>query len=210
LAEVLIALVIIGIVAAITVPTIISNVDERERSAKVKKAYSTLANAFTRLKADGIDNDYVAVNVNSENITNYLANYLVTTKVCYFKKGCWNSGNTRYLNGDIVYSNRNGMGIGGNPITAILNDGTFIDLEVFSSGSINKYFGVTVKKDTLAIFFDINGDKKPNVIGKDIFAAYWSDNGFVPAFKGKNQEAIEENCSNSGTGMACINKYLQK
>ena len=46
LAEILITLSILGVVAAITIPTIINKNSEKITVAKVKKIYATLNNAF--------------------------------------------------------------------------------------------------------------------------------------------------------------------
>ena len=59
LAEVLITLVVIGVIAAITVPTIVANYRREATSAKLKKFYSTLHQVSYRAKADGKDwNDW--------------------------------------------------------------------------------------------------------------------------------------------------------
>lgn len=52
LAEVLIVLGIVGIVAEMTVPVIVNNVNEATYNAGVKKAYSTLSQALLRIQAD--------------------------------------------------------------------------------------------------------------------------------------------------------------
>ena len=44
LAEVLITLVVIGIIAAITVPVVMANHKKTETAAKLKKFYSTMSN----------------------------------------------------------------------------------------------------------------------------------------------------------------------
>ncbi|MBR1753551.1 pilin, partial [bacterium] len=46
LAEVLITLGIIGVVAALTIPTLMQNLNRRDTVAKVRSAYSTFSNAF--------------------------------------------------------------------------------------------------------------------------------------------------------------------
>ena len=46
LAEVLITLVIIGVIAAITVPTLMAQYRKKEYVTQLKKAYSTLSNGF--------------------------------------------------------------------------------------------------------------------------------------------------------------------
>lgn len=54
----------------------------------------------------------------------------------------------------------------------------------------------------------INGDKKPNVIGKDIYIlVYEPDRGLLPAGIDKTKEEIENNCTN-GYGYWCL-AYLK-
>ncbi len=52
LAEVLITLAVIGVVAAMTIPTLVSKYHEKQRITQLKKAYSVLNQAFTRAVAD--------------------------------------------------------------------------------------------------------------------------------------------------------------
>ncbi|MCD7879374.1 MAG: prepilin-type N-terminal cleavage/methylation domain-containing protein [Candidatus Gastranaerophilales bacterium] len=215
LSEILITLVIIGIIAAITIPPIHAEYTEKERISKVKKTYAMFANAMTRVKADGGDTIFDIKNNNDEIISNwfntYLKNYLITTKICYNEAGCWNEGDSYNLNGSTVYCNRKGIGIGTNIITAILNDGTFIIIDSYSEASIASYFGVDIDSNAgLIVFFDINGSKKPNTLGKDIFAAVWTKNGFVPAYANRTSSEIDKDCSSSGKGYSCIQKYLIK
>ncbi len=55
LAEVLITLGIIGVVAALTIPTLVQNYQEKVTVNKVKKMYSTLSNAYELIKIDNGD-----------------------------------------------------------------------------------------------------------------------------------------------------------
>lgn len=196
-------------------PYIISNYTEKERYAKVKKVYSTIANALTRARADGVQMDYEVSNNSDENMRQwfdtYIAKYFITTKICYDAAGCWNKGDSKYMNGSNAYCNRAGVGIGYNIISFILNDGTYVIIDSYSKGSILSYFGVNIDtNDGLIFYFDINGEKKPNVIGRDIFAVVWTENGLVPAYKDKTASQKSSDCSPSGTGMSCINKYLKQ
>ena len=52
LAEVLITLGVIGIVAAMTMPTLLVQNRERENTAKLQKIYSTMTQAYTRAVAE--------------------------------------------------------------------------------------------------------------------------------------------------------------
>ena len=214
LAETLITLVIIGIIAAVTIPTITVFYNEYEKTAKIRKTYATLNNALSLAIVLGGDsvfdvsaNDFTTV---QNYFDNYLKDRLSVTKVCYNKKGCWNSGDTKYLKGGNVYYNRTGIGIGADIITAVLADGTFINVDVYGSSSIWTYFGTKVQNNGLVIFFDINGEKEPNTVGKDIFAVIYSSKGLVPVYNDKTQEQIKNDCSKTGTGYSCIREYLKK
>jgi type II secretory pathway pseudopilin PulG len=48
----LITLGIIGVVAAMTIPTLMAKINERQTVSKLKKAYSTLSNAYRMLEGD--------------------------------------------------------------------------------------------------------------------------------------------------------------
>ena len=54
LAEVLITLGIIGVVAAMTLSTVISKIQDKQNIAKWKKEYSVISNAFNEVVADGV------------------------------------------------------------------------------------------------------------------------------------------------------------
>ena len=216
LAEVLITLVIIGVVAAITVPTLQANYLERERVARVKKTYSILNQAMIRVRATGADMMFEEIDGNSQKIKEwydeYLGPFLITTKVCYQKAGCWNEGDTKWLNGSTHSYNKTGVGLGSDIITAVLNDGTLINIDGFSVADMDKLFGIDAEGTAgFVVYFDINGVKKPNTIGKDIFCAVYSaDIGFVPAYAHRKMPQIDSDCSSTGKGTSCIIKYLNK
>ena len=78
LTEVLITLVIIGIVAAITVPTIIANYNEHDKISKIRKTYSTINNALSLSIINGGDDVYNVEANDFKTVENYFNNYLKT------------------------------------------------------------------------------------------------------------------------------------
>lgn len=216
LAEVLITLVIIGVVAAITMPTIQANSQERERIAKVKKTFSVLNQAMIRVRATGADMMFEEVDGDAQKIAewfdDYMAPFLVTTKVCYQSKGCWSEGTTKWYNGTNNTGSRSGIGLGSDIVSAVLNDGTFICIDAFSAADMRNSFGINAEGEAgFVVYFDINGKRKPNTIGKDIFiVVYSADVGFLPAYAHKPLTEINNDCSSSGKGISCVNKYLSK
>lgn len=216
LAEVLITLAIIGVIAAITVPVLHANYTEQERISRVKKVYSVFANAMTFVKADG--GDYVLESGNNidsmkEWFDTYLAPRLVTTKVCYSTSGCWNDKYIKKPNGDKFTSlgSNDSHGLGAYNISAVMNDGTLINIDDYSYTQITNILGVDSSESGMGIIFDINGVKEPNTLGKDVFVlVYTHELGVVPAYKDRTVAEITTDCSKTGSGISCINKYLKQ
>lgn len=85
LAEVLITLAIIGVVAAITIPALINNTNEKECKVAWKKEYAALSNAYRKLAfEDGGNITYSS----DASVINDVSQYLnVTAKTYYLCNG---------------------------------------------------------------------------------------------------------------------------
>jgi prepilin-type N-terminal cleavage/methylation domain-containing protein len=160
LAEVLITLGIIGVVAALTLPTLTKNYQKRQTEIQVKKTYSLLNNALEMAKKDydtDINNWEIlhegSIYERSEHFAkNYLIPYLSVIEEC----GNWNSGKSRCGYNSKLSSNQS--------YSFILKNGNVINL---MAGYNPNFQSEDVTR--VEIFFDINGKKGPNVYGKDIF-----------------------------------------
>ena len=87
LAEVLITLGIIGIVAAMTIPTLVAKYQEKVTVTRFKWVYSTLANAFTMAVAENGAIETWDLNA-PEDLANILSKYMRISEKCHYKKGC--------------------------------------------------------------------------------------------------------------------------
>ena len=113
LAEVLISIVILGIVAAITIPSTVKNVRDRETVNKVIKAYYTLSKAFDMAAAE---------NGSIENLINFsLDNNLRGTTVAdvfmpylKIKQDCGISGDGCMIRADNICKSLSGELLAGN------------------------------------------------------------------------------------------------
>lgn len=153
LAEVLIVLGIIGVVAELTIPTLMNNVESQVYKTGLKKAYSTLEQSYLSMRTD---NSGSIANVCPTNDSDCLANlfkqYLqYTTSVSGIPNttnlpGCWNNAET--------------FDAGEPNACLVLNDGTSIVLDMEWADCNWRCGGVSV---------DVNGLKKPNKWGKDRF-----------------------------------------
>ena len=85
LAEVLITLGIIGIVAALTMPALIANYKNKVFATQTKKTYSTVLNAMNRWKFDEGAYDYAGIFVQTktrDELANEFFSYLNTAQIC--------------------------------------------------------------------------------------------------------------------------------
>lgn len=78
LAEILITLGIIGVVAAITMPTLINNIQDKQFKTKWKKEYSVISNIFQEILKENIE-------INYENEYNYVGNNFSDEFIDYMK-----------------------------------------------------------------------------------------------------------------------------
>ena len=146
LAETLIVMGVIGVVAALTLPNLNDSTNNKEKVAKVKKIYQNLSDAVGRA--------YV---VYDKKLTpERIVEFLKVSKSCgqNLDAGCSASSSTNYLNGG---SNGGKFGDGAElDYLYILSDGTTIGIN--DSG-------------TFTIDIDIDGPNKgANTWGKDLFA----------------------------------------
>ena len=196
LAEVLITLSIIGVVAALTIPTLIQRTGNEEYVAKLNKAYSTLAQATEMIMTENGGAKTWATS--TENIYKLYKEHLRNSKDCGTASGCFASGYYRYLNGN-NWAKLNELG---NKFrTFVLADGVSVMVDDSISENCSASWNGT--NDTCAHFYvDLNGKKAPNQAGRDLFFLHIKADGLYPA--GCDYDACTlTNPSESGFGCAC-------
>ncbi len=203
LAEVLITLGIIGVVAAMTLPTLIANKNKQDTVVKVKKIYSTLAQAHLRAIEEYGDFAYWddGFEIGAEAYFNkYYKPYLNTIKICndvycgYDTSSPWETANGETWTYS-VYVN------GSYRAPCVLSDGT---IAVFSV----KAGPEGVSRNNF-IYFDINGNAKPNKLGRDTFVFVRENGGIKPYGYNYNDDEINSNCSKEGSGEYCAAKMMR-
>lgn len=209
LAEVLITLGIIGIVAALTIPTILNYFQQQQFNSAWKKAFSELNEAVTRIKTEN-NGTIVATFSSRDDLRNVFIKYLKYVQTCDSGAAlgnCWPS-TVKTLNPNAVIStaDSNYMKLASR---AVLADGVFIAFND-SDASCGLTTGNTPTGGICgSILVDVNGLNGPNTYGKDIFNIWIQSNKIIPAGSGGDVfQSDVANCPNSGTGPACSTKYL--
>ena len=106
LAEVLITLVIIGVIAALTIPALMNKTNEQETVVAVKKAYSVLGQAYQRVVSENGEINPTTLGSSAYEASKTLGKMFVkqlnTQKVCgqATDGDCFADGMYKYFNGD--------------------------------------------------------------------------------------------------------------
>ena len=199
LAEVLITLGIIGVVAAMTIPTLITNYQKKQTVTKLQKAISIVNQAY-RLAYDDVGelsiNDAFLIS-GKDYFDKYWAPYIKVLTYCDTPQKCGYKDNNFYrypgtISGyNVVTTERNG-------ITFFTADGFLYNVRV-AEGEETK---------SGKIFVDINGSTKPNVFGIDVFLLnrkVEDEKGgvVVPLCSDKTTEEVKGNCTTTGLRTCC-------
>lgn len=211
LAEVLVTLGIIGVVAAMTMPVLMNNARDKELVARFKKAYSLLSQATIMASMEYPVEDWNmrAANLSdTEIIYNYYKPHLSITQDCGCSKralGCWSKDATRTINGSI-YTYGHEKGIGDTYCAVRLADGMNLSFDTWGPSDL----GVTSSSDVFFFYVDVNGDKKPNVLGKDVFqfVVTKEKGALVPAGADNNTVKCTKNDTSREAGIDCAAKVL--
>ena len=173
LAETLITLGIIGVVAAITIPGLINNYKAKQLRTKYLKAYSTVAQAFKLMQNDDINTNIKDYEGGS--FAKIFARYLSAATVCSIRAydkdngeknspGCYSYKlGTGFNNDGYKYLSKNGFA----------NDGTFNNGQLMLQDGTLIFFDDCPERENwkgCLVTVDINGfNQKPNRMGVDFF-----------------------------------------
>ena len=173
LAEVLITLGIIGVVAAMTLPTLIQNHQKRSLEVATQKFYSTMSQAVKKYMADeGVD-DLRNTPLASDNyedydspeaiasIRNFVTKYLKVVEECdHEANNCFAPTYKNWIGeapSDDNFGNFTTIANIDNRRDYILADGAVIRI------------GYHFEGNPISLFVDVNGKKGPNRVGYDLW-----------------------------------------
>lgn len=169
LAEVLITLMVIGVLAVITIPSLLQSWQEQATVAKVRKVYDNLSQVYINVKREYGDDSYY-----SNNLWNYFQENLNVIQTCSVinSSGCLASSYIR-LDGEpenYLWSDKNRF----TAPFVLLQDGVAMAFYRYSFVLDDKNLNIPV------IFVDVNGSKPPNQLGIDFFIFAIEKNRIIP------------------------------
>lgn len=212
LAEVLITLAIIGVVAAMTIPNLLKNTNDTELKTAWKKTFSTFSQASEKIMAENGGNmvgySSYSANVSRDTFLNYMQ-YIKKCDIGTIYGNCWHqTGVITWLNGqkdstiehDSFWDFAHTSG-------AVMNDGAYVlfsqvDAECDYGGNGGVCSEMTI---------DVNGAKAPNVVGRDIFQLFVTSYTVKPFGYWYTSAELDTYCNRNNTGnYACSAQYLTK
>lgn len=201
LAEVLITLGIIGVVAALTIPTLMTAHKKHVTAAKLKRAVSSINQAIKLSESEnGEVENWDRTLPQNEFIDKYFRPYMKITQVCNPVTDCGYKSDAPwiYLNGTErgAYSNPNF----GDRTPFLTMDGFMYTYSIFPNDS-----DLIMSNNNRIIIVDINGAEKPNQFGKDVFFLYRieEEDSIIPYGADKTDGEIRRSCSKTGDGFYC-------
>lgn len=186
LSEILITLGIIGIVAAMTIPTLVKTFHKHQIEIGLKRAYSILNQCvMLSIAQNGDFNEWVFPKEDTETELmqfgqTYLFPFLKIAKNCGVSSGCFTKNDTA------------------------INNSTHI-IKFQTIDGMNMAFYSANIQTKINFYIDINGMTKPNVRGLDIFEFIILNNGngkyVYPKGYERTQAEVFNSCANGG--LAC-------
>lgn len=202
LAEILITLGIIGVISAMTLPVLMTKINEQQTISKVKKTYSMLNQAYKlAMLNEGDASNWFNISTahSSQTATDFVSHlkpYLKISRDCgaVSNSGCLgNSGVTTLLNGQKYAVNYEAASY----YKFMLLDGSSFWIRS------NKNCGTDAGEPDVCglIWYDTNGKDLPNQFGRDIFVFFIKPDTIIPH--------VAADCRLTGGGWGCAKYILQ-
>lgn len=178
LSEVLVTMGIIGVISALTVPTLMNNYQRKAYAVQLRKTVNDIANAVDMLITEEGKSTFSAT-TEFANLDTFITRRLKTTKTCSSSEAsnCFSGENYASING----TTRTAFTCAGN--SYVLADSSAICM--------------TKNGSNVTVNIDINGQDAPNIGGRDMFVFMIDGNGEI---QGTGNDA---SCLTSTTGDGC-------
>ena len=170
LAEVLVTLGIIGVVSAMTVPTLMQNYQRQSYVTQLHKVYNEMSQVFQQMMTDrnALNLKETGLLNTTEQATETFKNYLKVVQDCGNNfSPCFASEYHSTTGSSIKTVEANWWSS-----SFVLADGAAIGLHGlidYSAGNVSYPYGY--------MYVDINGAKGPNITGRDFFLFYYFNDG---------------------------------
>lgn len=224
LAEVLIAVVIVGVIAAITIPGVVANYNKKILVTQLQKNYIELQEMLLTLKTENYQKGLYGSKLNqktgstvAETAGSFLRNYYKVTQNCTSDtQPCFAD---KYANISDMEESEFSCSLGYSVTVAsgaaiCIVPAKITKKELFSPTG-NK---IVETKNPAIVYIDVNGTKDPNIGGRDMFTFnIYEDftideidpaNADLSSIESEREKLYNDNCLTSAIGKGCFSKIL--
>ena len=204
LAEVLVTLGIIGVVSAMTVPTLMQNYQRQSYVTQLHKVYNEVEQALLRYQTDRNALNLTEAGLSSQAAWNAMVpQYFKTVKVC-------DSSLTPCFPETSSYKKISGVALNANVYSVQTS-------YVLASGASVRFYRAVSGNRICYLQVDVNGQKGPNILGRDLFTLSIYNDGTIdddgssaPLSEADRNTLFERDCNgNTGAGdYGCFGKIL--
>ncbi len=190
LAEVLVTLGIIGVISAMTIPTLVNNYQEQVYVTQLRKVYSDISQAVEKILVESN-----SVNLRESRLrrdgNDYLLSFFNTTKTCSSSTitNCFASS----------YSTRKAASIAASSYVP-----AYSTCAMLASGT-SVCFGQMSSDGNIQVAVDLNGQQGPNILGLDLFSMRITNNGKVDGAGTSGNNCVTATGYDNG---ACFNRVV--
>ena len=211
LAEVLITLGIIGVVAVLTIPQVVRDYKDKASVTHLKKAYSVMGQAWQMATLKyGEFQDWGLVAGDEDILVDRIAPFFNAIKVCHIANLGDCMPDTMYLSSvGTSYNNWVQAHETWKRSALVLSNGVTIMMNIYPNKS-------TQETTVMQFYVDLNGKDKPNKLGDDFFYFYVTDKGRIyPAGHiatledGVDKQAYFETACLNAKGCTCANWVIE-
>lgn len=213
IAEVLISLVLIGVVASLTMPLLVSENQKKTQAAKLSVAVSNFETAMrSMMAAEDVTELYDTrawkelsrelTNFNKNNALKFMGNIGEYLELTDYSGSITNFYSTdlplKGINNEIFPMGRFDTDLyagfkatGGVAYFIYIWDSTHGENKRISQAEANRE-GVSLQEEAAKVIIDVNGAAKPNMIGRDIFFFQLGSDGVLYPFGGRDVAKYEQ------------------
>jgi len=178
LAEILLTLTVIGVVACLCIPALIEKVQYEMYVSALKKDIANLSSAFKLIQSDNADS-VVGIFTSSNTIMNLFCNKLNCALTCQANQQpgvCFEDGQNSWhtLDGRSGWQDNTGFA------RAVLTDGTLLSFQFMTSTCNDGHYTINgTSLNCAAVYLDVNGFNPPNTMGRDMFQVLITQTGII-------------------------------
>ena len=156
-----------------TVPSLMQNYQRQSYVTQLHKVYNELSQALLQYQTDkNALNLREAGLTSSQAVHEFITNYFRVVEICENLKPCFASNYKNMAGNPVSYTDSNSY---------VLTSGSSIRPEYYNRGNV-----------LLSIVVDTNGQKGPNIAGRDLIAIYVYDNGLIDDFLTTSMAPLSE------------------